>query len=189
MDNLKICDRCGSDACYTQEVNQEITNYQCYGCGFITNSLMKREHDFFKQQIELLPNLYKELMGEDEDGKIWMPSTVNVPTKGMVFAKGNNASNWKWAAVKVPRVNTVKGLTQEHIQKWGWNVNEKGWVNWPDYQWRILKNIPEIKWVNKVHEKLDGFKTYAPLPEIGELALRHPKTIERQEKQNNIFTL
>ena len=100
MDNLKICDRCGSDACYTQEVNQEITNYQCYGCGFITNSLMRREHDFFKQQIELLPNLYKELMGEDEDGKIWMPSTVNVPTKGMVFAKGNNASNWKWAAVK-----------------------------------------------------------------------------------------
>ena len=33
----------------------------------------------------------------------------------------------------VPRVNTVDGLTQEHVNKWRWNVNEKGWVNWPDY--------------------------------------------------------
>ena len=40
-DNLKICDRCGSDACYVQEVNNEITNYQCYGCGFITNTLQR----------------------------------------------------------------------------------------------------------------------------------------------------
>ena len=87
----------------------------------------------------------------------------------------------------VPRVNTVKGLTQEHIQQWGWNVNEKGWVNWPDYQWRILRNIPEINWINKVHERLDGFKTYAPLPETEELAIHHPKDIKRQEKQNKFY--
>ena len=87
----------------------------------------------------------------------------------------------------VPRVNTVKGLTQEHIQQWGWNVNEKGWVNWPDYQWRILRNIPEINWINKVHERLDGFKTYAPLPETKELAIHHPKDIKRQEKQNKFY--
>ena len=87
----------------------------------------------------------------------------------------------------VPRVNTVEGLTQEHIQKWRWNVNEKGWVNWPDYQWRIWKNKPEIKWVNKVHEKLEGFKTYSALPDVEDLALYHPKTIERQEKQNAYY--
>lgn len=87
----------------------------------------------------------------------------------------------------VPRVNTVTGLTQEHINKWRWNVDEEGRVNWPDYQWRIWKNIPEIKWVNKVHEKLEGFKSYAPLPALSELALQHPKTIERQEKQNNYY--
>lgn len=87
----------------------------------------------------------------------------------------------------VPRVNTVEGLTQEHIQKWGWNVNEKGWVNFADYQWRIYKNISEIKWVNKVHEKLEGFKRYAPLPSFEEYALYHPKTIERQEKQNAYY--
>ena len=87
----------------------------------------------------------------------------------------------------VPRVNTVKGLTEEHIQKWGWNVDNKGWVNWPDYQWRIWMNKPEIKWKNKVHEDLDGFKAYAPLPALEALALYHPKEIERQEKQNAYY--
>ena len=87
----------------------------------------------------------------------------------------------------VPRVNTVEGLTQEHITKWRWNVNDKGWVNWPDYQWRVWKNKPEIKWVNKVHEKLEGFKTYATLPQEEGLALYHPKDISRQVKQNDYY--
>ena len=87
----------------------------------------------------------------------------------------------------VPRVNTVKGLTQEYILKWRWNVSEKGWVNWPDYQWRIWKNKPEIKWKNKVHEVLEGYEAYAPLPQQEELALYHPKDIERQIKQNNYY--
>jgi glycosyltransferase involved in cell wall biosynthesis len=87
----------------------------------------------------------------------------------------------------VPRVNTVEGLTLEHIQKWGWRVNDAGWVNWPDYQWRIWKNKPEIVWVNKVHERLYGFKKYKALPDIEYFALNHPKTIERQEKQNQLY--
>ena len=87
----------------------------------------------------------------------------------------------------VPRVNTVEGLTNEHIQKWRWRVDEKGWVNWPDYQMRIWKNKPEIKWKNKVHEVLNGHKTFSALPSIEGLALYHPKTIERQEKQNKFY--
>ena len=87
----------------------------------------------------------------------------------------------------VPRVNTVKGLTEAHIQKWRWNVDDKGWINYPDYQWRIWKNKPEIKWKNKVHEVLEGFKTYAPLPAQEELSLYHPKDIKRQEKQNAYY--
>jgi len=87
----------------------------------------------------------------------------------------------------VPRVNTVEGLTPEHIAKWGWNVTDTGWVNWPDFQWRIWRNVPEIKWVNKVHERLDGFKTYTALPDVEYFALYHPKTIEKQEKQNNLY--
>jgi len=87
----------------------------------------------------------------------------------------------------VPRVNTVEGLTPEHIQKWGWRVNDEGWVNWPDFQWRIWKNKPEIKWVNKVHERLDGFKHYTAMPDVEYFALYHPKTIEKQEKQNQLY--
>jgi hypothetical protein len=87
----------------------------------------------------------------------------------------------------VPRVNTVEDLTPEHIAKWGWNVTDTGWVNWPDFQWRIWRNVPEIKWVNKVHERLDGFKTYTMLPDVEYFALYHPKTIDKQEKQNSYY--
>ena len=87
----------------------------------------------------------------------------------------------------LPRINTVEGLTEEHIQKWDWNVNEKGWINWPDYQWRIYLNTSRISWKNKVHEVLNGFTHYAPLPMYVDYALYHPKTIERQEKQNSYY--
>jgi hypothetical protein len=88
----------------------------------------------------------------------------------------------------VPRVNTVEGMSQDHMQQWGWNVNAEGWINWPDYQWRIWKNKSEIKWINKVHEKLDGFSTYTLLPaETEAFSLYHPKTIERQIKQNKYY--
>lgn len=90
-------------------------------------------------------------------------------------------------AYVVPRVNTVDGLTLEHIQNWGWNVNENGWVNFPDYQWRIYKNTPGIKWKNKVHEVIEGYKTMAQLPGYEDFSLYHPKTIERQIKQNNYY--
>jgi glycosyltransferase involved in cell wall biosynthesis len=86
----------------------------------------------------------------------------------------------------IPRINTVEGLTQEHIQKWRWNVNDKGWVNFPDYQTRIVKNEPEINWENKVHERLVGFKLYASLPD--EYCLIHPKDIKRQERQNDFYS-
>jgi|TARA_R100000278_G_scaffold62378_1_gene50531 hypothetical protein len=87
----------------------------------------------------------------------------------------------------VPRVNTVEGLTLDHQLKWGWNVNERGWVNWPDFQWRVWKNKPEIKWRNKVHEVLEGHKEFATLPAEEVFALYHPKDIKRQEKQNAYY--
>ena len=87
----------------------------------------------------------------------------------------------------VPRVNTVAGLTQEHINKWRWNVNEKGWVNWPDYQTRIIQNSQKIKWQNKVHEQIVGVSTQGALPTEEEWCLYHPKTIGRQEAQNNFY--
>ena len=86
----------------------------------------------------------------------------------------------------VPRINTVSGITQEHIQKWGWRYeNER--VNWPDYQTRIYRNTPEVKWKNAVHEVIEGYKQFTVLPAVDELALIHHKSIEKQEKQNNFY--
>ena len=87
----------------------------------------------------------------------------------------------------VPRVNTVEGLTQEHINKWRWNINEKGWVNWPDYQTRIIQNNKKIKWQNKVHEQIIGISTQGALPMEEEWCLYHPKNIKKQEMQNNFY--
>lgn len=89
--------------------------------------------------------------------------------------------------ILVPRVNTVEGLTSQHVEKWRWQVTPEGWVNWPDMQWRIYKNSPDIKWINKVHERLDGFKTFSALPTDPAFALYHPKTIQQQERQNTYY--
>jgi hypothetical protein len=96
--------------------------------------------------------------------------------------------NNKVDVLRVPRVNTVKGITQEHIQKWGWIVDNHGRVNWPDLQWRIYANNNKIKWKNKVHEVLEGYQTHAILPLEEEFALYHHKEIQRQEKQNAYYS-
>jgi hypothetical protein len=87
----------------------------------------------------------------------------------------------------VPRVNTVKGLTDAHIQKWGWKVNDNGWVNWPDYQTRLYRRTSEIEWQGKVHERIVGYNTLTILPQQEEYCLYHVKEIERQEKQNAYY--
>lgn len=87
----------------------------------------------------------------------------------------------------VPRINTVTGLTNEHIKQWGWNMNDKGWVNFPDYQWRVWKNKVGVHWINKVHERLEGFKEFSALPQMEEYCLFHPKDIARQERQNQFY--
>lgn len=86
----------------------------------------------------------------------------------------------------VPRINTVSGLTDEHIKMWRWKV-KNGRVNYPDHQSRIYRNSPDIKWKNKVHEIIEGHKHFTALPEVDALSLIHPKTIERQEKQNAYY--
>ena len=89
--------------------------------------------------------------------------------------------------IMVPRINTVEGLTPQHVSKWRWRVDANNWVNFPDYQWRIYRNDESIKWKNRVHEVLDGYKTLSHLPQHPEWCLKHHKTIERQERQNSLY--
>jgi len=87
----------------------------------------------------------------------------------------------------IPRVNTIEGMTQEHIQKWSWRVTENGWVNYPDYQARVFRRDESIRWTRPLHELITGCKTYAHLPPHEELSLYHPKTIQKQEEQNMFY--
>jgi len=87
----------------------------------------------------------------------------------------------------VPRVNTVEGLTKAHIDKWKWNINQNGWVNFPDYQTRIYRRTSDIEWTGKVHERIAGYNTLTLLPSQEEFCLYHHKQIERQEKQNAYY--
>lgn len=85
----------------------------------------------------------------------------------------------------VPRINTVEGITQEHISKWKWSVNENNYINFPDHQGRIFRK--NMVWSGKVHEKIIGIKNYSTLPTDEEYCIQHHKTIDRQEKQNNYY--
>lgn len=87
----------------------------------------------------------------------------------------------------IPRVNTVAGITENHIAKWGWRVSEDGWVNFPDWQMRLYKNTENIYWIKPVHEQLKGYTKFANLPAEEKFALYHPKDIGRQEKQNQFY--
>ena len=99
-DNLTICPRCGSDACYEQELGADYKVSQCYGCGFTTNTQMVKESKFLEEQLEILPELYKDLIFIDDKGYHWMPSAINTPEQGMVYADGKTNNEWKWSAVK-----------------------------------------------------------------------------------------
>jgi hypothetical protein len=151
MDNLITCERCGSDACYVDEVNADIKTYFCYGCGFQTNSLMIEGEDFLEQQKENLPELYKDLFQKDESGKYWMPSAVNVPSKGMIFANGSNTRDWYWSAVKAIPV------TEEEKEKYPIPGKKDQY-----YEWRMdmstIKNFPE-------REFMDALSYVGLLPE------------------------
>ena len=99
------CPKSGGDLCYKVQVAPEIYNYMSLSCGFWTNSFMTEDHEFYMQQMETLPELYKDLAWKDpKTGLVWLPNTINLPEQGMIFANGPSASNWKWAAVKAIKI-------------------------------------------------------------------------------------
>ena len=99
-EKMSICPHCGGNACYEQAVSEEVTTSFCFGCGYSTSTLMIEGSELANKTLETSPELYKDVMFIDEDSKVWFPSTVTLPTKGMVFLDGTSKDNWKWAAIK-----------------------------------------------------------------------------------------
>jgi len=116
----------------------------------------------------------------------------------------------------LPRINIVYGLTDEYVESQRWRVNEFKFpvaittqqpvINFPDYQARLFKNIPAIKWEGRVHEKVVGAKKFAyigkefidinilsgeidsgDLEALQSWCLIHEKDFVRQQKQNEFY--
>ena len=118
MDNLVNCKRCDSNACYEQQISETVTTHLCMGCGFTTSTLMKEGSEIVKTALTTSPELYKDLMFKDQDEYIWMPSTLTVPNKGMVFVDGTDKGNWRWAAVKaIPLQEGDKKLSKDQTHR------------------------------------------------------------------------
>lgn len=118
-DNMTTCPRCGSDACYQNDLGADYVISMCYGCGFTTNTLMTNESEFLEEQLEVLPELYKDLVYEDKTGQHWMPSTVNNPEQGMIFIDGTSVDDWRWAACKAVEI------TEEEKERFPENATHK----------------------------------------------------------------
>ena len=138
-DSLIKCARCGSDACYHQTVNKTYSIDFCYGCGFTTNSLMTEDSEFLTEQIEVLPELYKDLTFKDDKGNHWIPSTMNITDKGMIFANGKTSEEWMWTAVKaIPLLeeeldNFPDGSTHKMDMKNAKHFRERDFMEALDY--------------------------------------------------------
>ena len=109
-DQLTTCKRCQGDACYEQHIDEKTTTWLCLGCGFTTSTVMEKDGQAHKNLLETSPELYKDLLFEDIDKRIWAPATITLPNKGMVFLDGSSDKAWQWGAVlSVP-------LTKEEIE-------------------------------------------------------------------------
>lgn len=138
-DTLTICDRCGSNACYVQHLGENYTIKLCYGCGFTTNSLMTKDSEFLQEQLEILPELYKDLVFEDKNGQYWMPSYTKIEDKGMIFVNGKDTSNWKWTAVKAIPISEdelnkfPEGTTHKMDMETSQHYDERDYMEALDY--------------------------------------------------------
>ena len=142
----------------------------------------KLEDDFSKQHN------YADSLVRDEFDYIFSIDADELPNKWLIENIHEILESNDVDLIWVPRINTVEGITEEYIQQWGWRVNEKGWVNFPDYQGRIYKNDKSIHWVNPVHEIVTGAKKVSHFPTEEEFCLYHPKDIQRQVKQNELYS-
>ena len=156
----------------------------------IDDSENLKQYDYFQRKFKgdfaehhnFVNNLVR-----DEFDYIFSIDADEIPNKWLIENIHEILESNDVDLIWLPRVNTVEGITEEHIQKWGWRVTEKGWVNFPDYQGRIWRNRPNILWKNKVHEVLSGYKEHTYLPAEEQFSFYHPKTIDRQEKQNKFY--
>ena len=97
---------------------------------------------------------------------------------------------------RVPRVNIVRGATDNDARNWGWHMTKLpefgdlpiiNWHTTGDYQSRIYKNSLRIQWHKPLHETIMGASIVADLPKEVDYAIIHDKTVDRQRAQNEFY--
>lgn len=89
--------------------------------------------------------------------------------------------------IYVPRINICPGYTKEWLDKYKFNVNECGWINWPDNQGRVYKNNGKLKWSKGLHETISGSEKTIGIQNDPNFALWHIKSVEKQELQDTFY--
>ena len=147
MDKLIECKRCSGNACYEQKIDEQITTWLCWGCGFTTSTLMTKGSEVVTQAVETSPELYKDLMFEDSQNNTWLPATLTIPEKGMVFIDGTDQKNWKWAGVQaIPLQEGDKKVSQDQTHKMDMknvkHFEQKDFMEAADYIGMFKVDIP-----------------------------------------------
>jgi len=114
QDQLVECKRCRGNACYEQHIDENTTTWLCMGCGFTTSTMMLEGSKLVQDLLATSPELYKDLLFEDSDKRMWAPATITLPGKGMVFIDGNNKDNWRWKAVKATEITEEDRKIKEY---------------------------------------------------------------------------
>ena len=157
----------------------------------IEDSERLKQYDYFQHKLEgdfSKQHNYADSCVREEFDYIFSIDADELPNEWLIENIHEILESNEVDLIWVPRINTVEGITEEYIQKWGWRVNDKGWVNFPDYQGRIYKNDRSIRWENPVHEVVTGAKKISHFPTEEQFCLYHPKDIKRQVKQNELYS-
>lgn len=101
IETLLTCPKCKApESCTTMNINETKKTYTCFSCGFQTSDLMIKGEFDFEAMEETMPELHKECKYEDELGRVWYPTTINISDKGTVFLNGTSKDNCYFSAIK-----------------------------------------------------------------------------------------
>ena len=156
----------------------------CYKYPFFTLVQFSLNNDFASFKNNLKSKCNRDYIFQI-DADEYPTDTLLENIDEILESNNNNEAIW------LPRLNYFQGVTQQDTMMWGWQLHD-GMINFPDYQSRLYKNLSHIRYERRLHEKVEGYKSYVFIPAQKDIALVHEKTIEKQRqtniKYNQLFT-
>ena len=118
-----MCNRCDSDACYVQEINDQIKLYHCMGCGFQANTIMTRDSEKgalenAKELISKFPPIMR--LNQGDNILIWLSDDIYT-------VLGTDLEAGKIHLQDV--YGDADSYYPTNIKKWPWELEQKGGSN------------------------------------------------------------